>query len=96
VVRRKLLDISRSVDPLWTSMRTVIVTETETLTMSRLDWSAHMVTHHRDLDIVTTVGAFDGGQEAHIHRRHSRIKVRGAERSSSNCLSGQTAQAASP
>lgn len=77
-------------------MRTVIVTETETLIMSGLDRSAHMVTHHRDLDIMTTVGAFDGGQEARVHRRHSRIKVRGAEGSSSNCLSGQSAQAASP
>jgi hypothetical protein len=29
-----------------------------------------MVTHGRDLDIVATIGAFNRGQEAHIHRRH--------------------------
>lgn len=40
---------------------------------------AHMVTHGRNLDIVATVGAFDGGQEAHVHSRHSRLVLMSGE-----------------
>jgi hypothetical protein len=31
---------------------------------------ADMVAHGRDFHIVSTIGAFNRGQEAHIHRRH--------------------------
>lgn len=32
------------------------------------DRGTHMVPHTEDLNIVTTTGAFNSGQEAHIHR----------------------------
>lgn len=50
---------------------------------------AHMVTHGRNLDIVATVGAFDGGQEAHVHSCHSRLvfNVRGSAGGSSRDVS---------
>lgn len=74
-MRQGLFDISNGpVDcmPKW--MRTVV-------------HGAHMVAHGRNLDIVATVGAFDGGQEAHVHSRHSRVNVRGSAGGSSRGVS---------
>lgn len=33
-----------------------------------MNWGTHMIPHSEDLNIVPTTGAFNSGQEAHIHR----------------------------
>lgn len=53
-------------------------------TPTMVDYRADMVPHGRDLNIVSTVGAFDCGQEAHVHGRHSgSITIAGAAGGSS-------------